>query len=210
MTSKVFCIDYDETISNTDRMRRDITDAIAQLGGDPVANLYLEAYEAVRAEQGIPRMPRILKLIANQGGIEPTLHFQLADLFHTFPYQDYIYPGAKDLIRHLKNSGKVVLFSDGDAFFQAHKIHSSSLASLVDSVIILPNKIACFDDLHGFWPSEQYVFIDDKQKVLTAAKEHFGNKATTVLVKQGRYADGDHINQADHIIPTIADAITLF
>lgn len=206
----VFCIDFDETVAHTDRLRDDLADAIHHLGGDSLVNAYLTAYEAVRAEHGVPRMPRILKAATEQSGVDNNVHRQLAAIFQDFSYQEYLYPGAEELIRHLKQQGRVLLFSDGDAFFQTHKIHSTSLATLVDSVVILPHKVEYFDELSGFWPADRYVFIDDKHTVLTAAKKYFGDTTMTVLVRQGRYSDSQHSETNGATVESITDVAALF
>lgn len=206
----LFCIDFDETLSNTDRLRAELLEAIRQLGGKGLATAYQEAYEAVREKHGVPRMPLILQAAAEQAGAGHETHRQLAELFHAFPYGDYIYPGAEQAILHLKQRGHVVLFSDGDAFFQSQKIYATRVAALASSVIILPKKTDYFDELAGFWPAEHYVFIDDKQKVLDAAKNYFGEQATTVLVRQGRYADASVPSTADMNVTTIAEVVELF
>lgn len=209
MSSTVFCIDFDETLLNTDRLRAAMEDEIRQLGGDTLAAAYVDAYETTRQNHGVPRIPLVLKTLAEQTTMEYTAHRQLADLFHNYPYQDYLYPGAEQTITHLKKYGTVLLLSDGDSFFQSQKIYRTTVASLVDSIIISPSKIQHFDDVAGYWPAERYVFIDDKQKVLDAAKDYFGQKATTVLVRQGRYVDTTQTSSADYSAATIAKVANL-
>ncbi len=209
MTATLFCIDFDETLMNTDRLRADLLEAIRRLGEDELAATYQEAYEATRAEHGVPRIPLVLKTMAERYGLDAKTHRQLADIFHSFPYQDYLYEGAEAVITHLKQFGKVLILSDGDAFFQPEKIRATTAGGLVDGTIILTDKTSHFDDLSGYYPASRYVFIDDKQKVLDAVKQYFGEQATTVLVKQGRYADAGQLSTADTSVATIAEVATL-
>lgn len=205
----LFCIDFDETLSNTDRLRADIIKDLRRIGGDGLTDAYLEAYEGVREKHGTIRMPLVLQAMAEQAGVDFEMHCKVADLLHGCPYQDYIYAGAEATIARLKEQGQVVILSDGDAFFQPQKIYTTSVAKLVDAVIVLPSKTDYFDDIAGYWPAEQYVFIDDKQRVLDAAKMHFGTRATTVLIRQGRYAETEISTAADLSVATIAEVATL-
>ena len=210
MTSTVFCIDFDETLSSTDQLRADIAQAVRRIGGEELGTAYQVAYETVRKQHGAVRIPLVLQAIAEQTDIDSTTIKQLADMFHTIPYQSYLYPGAEELIARLKKHSKVIIFSDGDAFFQPQKIYSTRVADIVDAVIILTDKTKHFADLEGYYPAERYVFIDDKQRVLDAAKSHFGDRCTTVLVQQGRYVDSSQLSTADLSVSTISDATNLF
>lgn len=199
----VFCLDFDETLSNTDRLRADLVGHMRGMGGESLATAYEEAYEAVRAEHGAVSMSRVLQATSERAGGGRELHRRLAELLHTFSYQEYLYPGAEDTIHQLKKEGEVVILSDGDAFFQPQKIYATSVAQLVDGIVIVPHKVDRFAELTGYWPADRYVFIDDKQRVLDAAKQYFGERATTVLVQQGRYA-ADATPTADICVPSIA------
>ncbi len=209
MTTTVFCVDFDETLMNTDRLRADTLESIRNLGKDELADTYLEAYEATRQEHGVPRIPLVLKMMRERFDLDFESHRRLAGILHDFPYQEYLYADVEQVIAHLKNYGKVLIFSDGDAFFQLEKVRATSVATLVDGIIVLTTKVNYFDDLSGFWPAERYVFIDDKQKVLDAAKEYFGENATTVLVKQGRYADSAATSTADTSVASITEVANL-
>lgn len=203
-------MDFDETLSNTDRLRADLLSALRRFGGEQLATDYLNAYEITRKEHGTPRIPLVLKTLVERSLLVPGVHRELARIFHDFPYGEYLYPGAEHTVGHLKKQGCVLILSDGDAFFQPQKIFATSIPNLVDGVIILPNKVDYFNDLAGYWPADRYVFIDDKQRVLDAAKRYFGRQATTVLVQQGRYVDAASESSADMSAPTIADVTDLF
>ena len=210
MTSTVFCIDFDETLSGTDRLRQDIANGVRRIGGEKLEVAYLAAYETVREQHGAVRIPLVLKAVAEQADIDLTTRRQLADMFHTIPYQDYLYPGAEELIAQLKKQGKVIIFSDGDAFFQSQKIYATKAAGLVDAVIILTDKTTHFADLEGYYPADKYVFIDDKQRVLDAAKSYFSERCTTVLVQQGRYVDSSQLSTADLSVGSVDKVADLF
>lgn len=209
MNTTLFCVDFDETLMNTDRLKVDIIETIRSLGKEELVATYLEAYEATRQEFGVPRVPLALKTMAERYALDRSTLSRISDIFHTFSYQDYLYDGAEEAITHLKNFGKVVLFSDGDAFSQPTKVYATSIATLVDGILILPGKTNYFADLSGFWPAGKYVFIDDKQKVLDTAKDYFAHRSTTVFVQQGRYASEVKASSADVVVPTISEVTKL-
>lgn len=44
------------------------------------------------------------------------------------------------------------------------------------------------DDVEKHYPARHYVLIDDKLRILTAAKKVWGDRLTTVFPRQGHYA----------------------
>src|ERR671934_127022 len=53
---------------------------------------------------------------------------------------------------------------------------------------ILEQKRAELEDVERLYPARHYVLIDDKLRILTAAKKTWGNRVTTVFPQQGHYA----------------------
>ncbi len=44
------------------------------------------------------------------------------------------------------------------------------------------------DDVERRYPARRYVMVDDKLRILTAMKKVWGDRLTTVFVRQGHYA----------------------
>ena len=44
------------------------------------------------------------------------------------------------------------------------------------------------DDVERRYPARRYVMVDDKLRILTAMKTIWGDRLTTVFVRQGHYA----------------------
>ena len=65
------------------------------------------------------------------------------------------------------------------------------------------------DDVAARFPAEHYVVVDDKLRILTAMKGVWGDRVTTVFVRQGHYAmDRDVLDAqpaADVTIDRIGD-----
>lgn len=67
------------------------------------------------------------------------------------------------------------------------------------------------NDVERRYPAERYVLVDDKLRILTAVKQFWGERVTTIFVRQGSYAhDPKVINAfltADITIEHIADLL---
>jgi hypothetical protein len=106
-----------------------------------------------------------------------------------YPFVDRLYPQALTAVRHAKRLAPAVVFSDGDAVFQPRKIERSGLwQEFAGQVLVYIHKEQELDDVEHWYPSRHYVLIDDKLRILDAAKKVWGEKVTTVFVKQGHYA----------------------
>jgi hypothetical protein len=55
-------------------------------------------------------------------------------------------------------------------------------------VLIYVHKERELDDVEERFPAERYVMVDDKLRILTAIKEAWGERVTTVFPRQGHYA----------------------
>ena len=55
-------------------------------------------------------------------------------------------------------------------------------------VLIYIHKERELDDVESRYPTERYVLVDDKLRILTAAKRAWGHRLTTVFPRQGHYA----------------------
>ena len=55
-------------------------------------------------------------------------------------------------------------------------------------MLIYIHKETMLDDVERLFPAEHYVVVDDKLRLLAAIKKIWGERVTTVWVKQGHYA----------------------
>jgi hypothetical protein len=82
-----------------------------------------------------------------------------------------------------------VILSDGDVVFQPRKVERSGLFEAVNGrVLIYIHKEEELDDVERRYPAGRYVLVDDKLRILTAAKRAWGRRLTTVFPRQGHYA----------------------
>src|SRR5437879_3300186 len=106
-----------------------------------------------------------------------------------YPFADRLYPAALDVVKRLRNWGPTVLLSDGDVVFQPRKVERSGLFGAVEGrVLIYIHKENELEDVERRYPARRYVLVDDKLRILSAAKKFWGRRLTTVLPRQGRYA----------------------
>jgi hypothetical protein len=56
-------------------------------------------------------------------------------------------------------------------------------------VLIYIHKEQELEDVEQRYPAHHYVLVDDKPRILAAVKEIWGNRVTTVLPRQGQYAN---------------------
>ena len=106
-----------------------------------------------------------------------------------YPFANRLYPNSLDAIDHVKKFGTPVILSDGDVVFQPRKVERSGLLEAVDgNALIYVHKEKELDDVEKRYPAEHYVMVDDKLRILTATKNIWRDRLTTVFPRQGHYA----------------------
>jgi FMN phosphatase YigB (HAD superfamily) len=193
-----FLFDVDNTLVDNDRAKHDLSARIAAVLGEAGERRFWEMYEEVRRERGLVNIPLILARFGDELGADPALtdaerrrlRFALADVVMGFPYRDYLYPGAIDAVRKARTLGTVAVLSEGDATFQPHKIWRAGLDPEVDgNVLVFDRKLEHLDEMTAAFPADHYVLVEDKPDILAAVKAVLGPRVTTVLVRQGKYAN---------------------
>jgi FMN phosphatase YigB (HAD superfamily) len=107
-----------------------------------------------------------------------------------YPFADTLYPGALDVIRELRLRAPVVIVTDGDAVYQVNKVERSGLSRAVDGdVLVYVHKELMLHDVERRYPARRYVMVEDKIRILAAMKDVWGDRLTTVFVRQGRFAN---------------------
>ena len=181
-----FFLDVDNTLLDNDAAKVEMDRELALLLGKASAADFWRTYEAIRAEETVVDIPTT---IARFCQAEPERRFALADLFMTFDFRRFLYPDALAVLKRLRTFGKVAILSDGDPLYQAAKIHQSGLSDAVDGhVAVYPHKELHLTELAAAYPADRFVFIDDKPTVLQKIAAAAPFPATTVFIRQGKYA----------------------
>jgi len=187
-TRVVFLFDVDNTLLDNDRVAADLQCHLAREIGAEGAQEYWHTFEQLRTELGYAdylgalqkyrdKHPRALHLLS------------VSNFLISYPFGERLFPDALKVIEHVQQWGPAVILSDGDVVFQPLKISRSGLNNAVSGrVLIYVHKEQELDDVERCYPSEHYVLVDDKVRILAAVKKLWGSRVTTVFVRQGHYA----------------------
>ena len=78
-------------------------------------------------------------------------------------------------------------------------------------MLIYIHKEQELEDVEQRYPARHYVLVDDKPRILAAVKEIWGERVTTVLPRQGQYANDARVvaslPPADITIERIGDLV---
>ena len=185
--SVVFLLDVDNTLLDNDRFSDDLRQCLEREVSAAACTRYWALFEQSREELGYAdylgalqryrlEAPRDLRLAA------------VSAFMLDYPFADRLYPEVIPLLDRLRTWGPTVILSDGDVVFQPRKIQRSGLARVVDDALIYLHKERELDDVARRHPAERYVLVDDKLSLLTAVKQVWGDRVTTVFPRQGHYA----------------------
>ncbi len=201
----VFLCDLDNTLCDNDLARDRLTDATERILGPALSSAYWRTYERVRDESGFVDFLETQRRFHREHPDVPDEPLDRAIL--DFPYADVRYPKALEVIAALRGVGAVVILSDGDPVFQRLKIERSGIGRAVDgNVVVFAHKEAHLADVTALFPADHYVVVDDKAGVLADIKLVLGERASTVHVLQGKYADDPYDGpRPDAVIEKIGD-----
>ena len=184
----VFLLDVDNTLLDNDRFGADLGTRLEQAFGAAERDRYWTIYGALRDELGYADYLGALQKF--RAGLEesPDL-LQISAFMLEYPFAGRLYPGALDVIQHLRTLGLLAILSDGDVVFQPRKIQRSGIWDAVEGrVLIYLHKERMLDAMQQRFPASHYVMVDDKPQLLAAMKRVLGAKLSTVFVRQGHYA----------------------
>jgi len=184
----VFLFDVDNTLLDNDSVAADLQRHLASEIGTAGVQEYWQIFEQLRTELGYADYLGGLQRYRTKHPHAQQL-LCLSDFLINYPFAERLFPDALKVIKHVEQWGPAVILSDGDVVFQPLKIRRSGLASIVSGdVLIYVHKEQELDDVEGRYPAEHYVIVDDKLRILTAVKNFWGPRVTTVFVRQGHYA----------------------
>jgi FMN phosphatase YigB (HAD superfamily) len=181
-------LDVDNTLLDNDSVTADLKEHLVSNFGEERARRYWELFEELRSELGYADYLGALQRYRVENPRDTNLLEASLFLLH-YPFANRVYPGTLDAIDRLERRGRVVILSDGDVVFQPRKIERSGIWGAVEGkVLIYIHKEQMLDDVERRYPAEHYVMVDDKVRILTAMKDIWRDRLTTVFVRQGHYA----------------------
>ncbi len=184
----MFLLDVDNTLLDNDRFAADLGDTLEQAFGRQERERYWAIYAQLRDEFGFADYLGALQRF--RGGLdnEPSL-LQMSRYLLEYPFDEHLYPDARETIAHMRSLGPTAILSDGDIVFQPRKIQQSGIWDAVQGdVLVYIHKQHMLVAIQQRYPAAHYVMVDDKPHILTEMKQRLGERLTTVFVQQGHYA----------------------
>ena len=184
----VFLLDVDNTLLDNDRVTADLRRYLEREVGVERQERYWAIFEQLRSELGYADYLGALQRYRLENPRDAHL-LAVSSFLVNYPFANRLFPESLDVIDHLRTWGPTVILSDGDVVFQPRKVERSGLFDAVEGrVLIYIHKEQELDDVERRHPAEHYVLVDDKLRILTAAKAYWRARLTTVFVRQGHYA----------------------
>ncbi|MGH6869731.1 MAG: HAD family hydrolase [Methylocella sp.] len=188
MHDLVFLFDVDDTLLDNDRVEADLAAHLTEAYGAEAGNRYWDIFEKLRQEPGYADYLGALQRFRLEKMHDPRV-LRMSSWLVDYPFADRLYAGALNAIKYVQQWGPAVIFSDGDAVFQPRKVERSGLWAAVDGrVLIYVHKERELADVERFYAARRYCMVDDKLRILNAVKQVWGDRVTTIFVKQGHYA----------------------
>ncbi len=208
----VVLFDVDNTLVDNDTVQADMRDHLASHYGPAARDRFFEIIEELRASLGYVDYLGSLEKLRMEQMHDPRI-LRIASWLVDYPFAKRLYPSAIDVVHHAATTGRTVVLSDGDAVFQPRKVERSGLwEAFHNNVLIFVHKEEELAVVEQFYPAKHYVLVDDKLRILTAVTRVWGQKVTTVFVRQGHYATDTKaiaaLPPADITIDRIADLLT--
>lgn len=184
----VFLLDVDNTLLDNDSVAGDLREHLEQAFGVEPQLRYWKIFEEDRAALGYADYLGALQRYRLEHLRDPQL-LGLSLFLVNYPFASRLYPGALQVVQRLRSLAPTVILSDGDVVFQPRKVQLSGLWDAVGgNVLIYIHKEEMLDDVEARYPARHYVMVDDKLRILSAMKQRWGNRLTTVFPRQGHYA----------------------
>jgi len=191
MTSRketVFLFDVDNTLLDNDRVQVDLSNHFEREFGAESRDRYWAILEELRAELGYVDYLGALQRYRLEDRCDARV-LKMSSFLIDYPFANRLYPGSLDVLERVRPWGPTVILSDGDVVFQPRKVQRSGLWEAVEGrVLIYIHKEEMLNEVERLYPARHYVMVDDKMRILTAMKEIWGERLTTVWPRQGHYA----------------------
>jgi len=187
-TRVIFLFDVDNTLLDNEKVAADLQRHLASEVSLEGAREYWGIFEQLRTELGYADyLGALQRYRAKHPHAQQLL--RMSDFLIDYPFAERLFPEALKVLEHVQQWGPAVILSDGDPVFQPLKVSRSGLTNAVSGrVLIYVHKEQELEDVEQRYPAEHYVLVDDKLRILAAAKKFWGSRVTTIFVRQGHYS----------------------
>jgi hypothetical protein len=184
----VFLFDVDNTLLDNDRVTGDLRRFLDREVGVERSTVYWNIFEELRSELGYADYLGALQRYRLGHPYDSHL-LAVSTYLINYPFANRLFPNSLDVLEKCRQTGTVVILTDGDVVFQPRKIERSGLFEAVNgNILIYVHKEYELADVERRYPANRYVLMDDKIRILAAIKDIWVERVTTVFVKQGHYA----------------------
>jgi len=205
----VFLLDIDNTLIDHDELKREVTRWLEQNVPHAGANPFWEHYESVREELDIVHFLEAARRYGHGIG-DPATGEALRSFLWDYPFTNLLLPATLEACAHLATIGKLAVLCDGESEFQHRKLGRIGLLEVLAKVFVFDHKEKHFDEVAAHFPGAHFVLFDDKPRILTAAKAHFGHNLSAVHVRHGRYAIESGPLPGVDSVANLGEALALF
>ena len=184
----IFLFDVDNTLLDNDRVTQDLRRFLDKEVGVERSNNYWEIFEELRSKLGYADYLGALQRYRLEHPYDSHL-LAVSTYLINYPFANRLFPNSLDVLERCAGIGTVVILTDGDVVFQPRKIERSGLFEAVNgNILVYVHKEHELADVERRYPADKYVLVDDKVRILSAIKESWGQRVTTVFPQQGHYA----------------------
>jgi len=192
----VFLVDVDNTLLDNDRIQNDLKRHLEREFGAACRDRYWAILEELFADLGYRDYLGALQRYRVEHPQDIHL-LTLSSFLVDYPFANRLYPESLDVLERFRSWGQTVILSDGDVVFQPRKVERSGISEAVEgNVLIYIHKEEALDDVKRRYPADHYVMVDDKLRILTAVKEAWGSRVTTIFPRQGQFGRDPKIIEA--------------
>jgi FMN phosphatase YigB (HAD superfamily) len=207
----VFLVDVDNTLLDNDRIQNDLKRHLTREFGAACRDRYWVILEELFADLGYRDYLGALQRYRVEHPQDIHL-VSMSSFLVDYPFANRLYPESLDVLERLRSWGQTVILSDGDVVFQPRKVERSGISEAVEgNVLIYIHKEEALDDVERRYPADHYVMVDDKLRILTAVKQAWGSRVTTIFPRQGQFGSDPKIAAkypaADLTIERIGDLL---
>ena len=207
----VFLVDVDNTLLDNDRIQNDLKRHLEREFGGACRDRYWAILEELFADLGYRDYLGALQRYRVEHPQDIHL-LTLSSFLVDYPFANRLYPESLDVLERFRSWGQSVILSDGDVVFQPRKVERSGISEAVEgNVLIYIHKEEALDDVERRYPADHYVMVDDKLRILTAVKEAWGSRVTTIFPRQGQFGRDPQVvakyPPADMTIERIGDLL---
>jgi len=184
----VLLFDVDNTLLNNDAVQDDLSAHLEREVGLESRDRYWAIFEELRRQLGYADYLGALQRYRLEH-LDDLQLLRVSLFLLDYPFASRLYPGALAALSRCRMFGQTVLLSDGDVVFQPRKVQRAGLWDAVEGrVLIYLHKEQMLDAVARRYPARHYLMVDDKLRILAAMKQIWGERLTTVFVRQGHYA----------------------